>query len=69
MLELIQISVYRDGGTIQCVDKATDKLYYIDGRIGSHTRGQLFDHYPANPTAQNLKHISFTLKQKDGTNS
>jgi hypothetical protein len=43
-MEINNFDVYRDGGTIEVV---TDKgIFCFDGRIGSNTKGRLYDGYP-----------------------
>lgn len=37
--------VYKDGGTEEYRDKQNNS-YFKDGRIGSKTRGKIFDKYP-----------------------
>jgi hypothetical protein len=47
------ISVVRDGGTkvLQDID---NRVYYVDGRIGTKTPGVVFDRYPRDEGAQQL---------------
>jgi len=51
---------YRDGGTDQYRDKNQNK-YFLDGRIASKTKGQLFDKYPGDADAQILDLKNFEL--------
>jgi hypothetical protein len=44
---------FRDGGTIIYEDVNGTK-YFKDGRIGSITKGKIFDRYPNEPTAKEL---------------
>jgi hypothetical protein len=58
MIDLIKTSIIKDGGTsvwIRSEVKASLKTikeaqncekFYLDNRIGSSTRGELFDRYP-----------------------
>lgn len=71
MTELIKISMYRDGGTtvwitpetkagIKTVEDARDcKKYYLDNRLGSSTKGELFDEYPNYKNAKMLDKSQF----------
>lgn len=45
-----KVSVYRDGGTIHYVDAAGES-YFEDHRIGTQTKGQIFDKHPSNAEA------------------
>jgi len=57
-IELIIVSIAKDGGTKKCIEKSVKeglktledarnaKYYYIDGRIRSKTRGELYDRHP-----------------------
>lgn len=50
-----KISTYRDGGTQHFIDNNDpSKEYYKDGRIGSNTRGKIFDHYPGQEVSKEL---------------
>lgn len=44
---------YKDGGTEYFCDKS-GKKYFIDGRIGSSTKGKVFDRYPSEKGAKIL---------------
>lgn len=71
MKKLVKVSVFRDGGTsmwmepqvrdniktIEDVDNA--QSYYLDGRIGSQTQGELFDRYPKDENAIMLDKSEF----------
>jgi len=58
MINLVKITVYRDGGTsvwvrpevkasVKTIQEALDsEAFYLDNRIGSSTKGELFDKYP-----------------------
>lgn len=46
-------SRYKDGGTDVYVDKK-GKKYYKDGRIGTKTKGKIFDRYPKDKGAKIL---------------
>jgi hypothetical protein len=71
MTEIIKISVYRDGGTsawieplvkesIKTVKQAKEaKKYYLDNRIGSMTKGELYDRYPSEKDAKILDKTKF----------
>ena len=43
-MEILAIETYRDGGTV-CIKTDTGK-YWIDKRIGTSTRGIIFNKYP-----------------------
>ena len=44
-MKVVHITSYLDGGTVViiCDNK---KKYYIDGRLGSKTKGEVFSSYP-----------------------
>ena len=58
MINLVKISAYKDGGTtiwvrpevkasLKTIEEAQNcEKFYLDGRIGSSTKGELFDRYP-----------------------
>lgn len=43
------MSVYKDGGTYTFVKN--NKKYYVDQRIGSTTKGKVYDRYPGHAGA------------------
>lgn len=52
----------RDGGTILAVDE-TGKSYFVDGRIGSETKGRVFDKYPSEEDAMLVEGYFILLKE------
>ena len=58
--ELTLYSIYRDGGTTEWIDQNNCK-YYLDGRINSPTKGQLFDRHPRDISAIKLDQNQFTF--------
>jgi hypothetical protein len=48
------IDYYRDGGTKIVEDIKTGTRYFIDKRIGSKTRGKVFDRYPSHEGAKQV---------------
>lgn len=52
----------RDGGTILAVDE-TGKSYYVDGRIGSETKGLVFNKYPGEDDAMLVEGYFILLKE------
>lgn len=44
-------ATYMDGGT-QVIKNKQGKKYYIDGRIGSKTKGKVYDRYPGDKGAK-----------------
>jgi len=72
MKTLIKIEMYRDGGTTVYVEEndypniETDysniTMYYLDKRIASKTRGEIFDKYPSEEGAIMLDKSQFILK-------
>jgi hypothetical protein len=44
------IAACRDGGTLMFKD-SEGIVYYVDGRIGTHTKDKVFDRYPSEPNA------------------
>lgn len=82
MINLIEVSRYRDGGTSVWMDvedkkniKTLDdafremvtsssniyKRYYLDNRIESNTKGELFDKYPSDEGSQILDKSNFNF--------
>lgn len=72
-IELIVFAIAKDGGTKKCIEKSVKeslktiddlrnvKYYYIDGRIGSNTRGELYDRYPSDAGATILDKNLFNI--------
>jgi len=54
MIQLTKVAVFRDGGTIKCVDSEGVE-YYIDHRIGTTTPGNLYNKYPGYCDAKIVK--------------
>lgn len=50
---------FRDGGTTQ-YRGSDNKIYCIDGRINSLTKGEIFDRYPGYEGAQQLDKNNFS---------
>lgn len=46
IIDVIEVERYRDGGTVKYID-AKNVNYFIDWRIGSSSRGLIFDRYPS----------------------
>jgi hypothetical protein len=67
-ITLIKINIYKDGGTsvwINKIDKTDFKntpLFYLDNRIGSTTKGELFDKYPDDENALMLDKTNFIFE-------
>ena len=83
-IELIRLSIYRDGGTTSWatqeemnrlesfgrehgIDALTEEMekserYWIDGRMGSATKGVMFDGKPGNPNSKQVDKDGFTFK-------
>lgn len=76
MIDLVKISIARDGGTSQWIEPSVKEAiktiedakncqkYYLDNRIGSETKGELFDRYPGNEGAIMLDKSKFNFIQK-----
>ena len=73
MKDLIKTSAYRDGGTTVWIEPSVkDNLktiedaencqkYYLDNRIGSKTKGELFDKYPSDEEAKLIDKSQFNF--------
>lgn len=73
MIDLIKISVYKDGGTSVWVEASLKdsiktvkevqncQKYYLDKRIFSETKGELFDRYPSKEGAIILDKSQFNF--------
>ena len=73
MKDLIKISICRDGGTsvwvepsvkasIKTIKEAQDcKKYYLDNRIASKTKDELYDRYPSDEGAIILDKSQFNF--------
>jgi hypothetical protein len=71
IIEIEKISIIKDGGTscwinpdvrksIKTMDDAKNcQQYYLDNRIGSKTKGELFDRYPGDSGATMLDKSNF----------
>jgi hypothetical protein len=46
-------SIYRDGGTTTYIDK-DGKRYFEDNRIGTSTKGDIYDRYPSDPESKKI---------------
>lgn len=72
-IDLIQISICRDGGTscwiepnvkasIKTIEEAEKaQKYYLDNRFNSSTKGELFDRYPNKEGAITLDKTNFNF--------
>jgi hypothetical protein len=72
-MELKRCGIIRDGGTtvwinpevrknLKTIEEANNaQKYYIDGRIGSKTKGELFDKYPSDEGAIILDKTQFVF--------
>lgn len=60
-MEINKVTGYLDGGSIEIVTK--DEIYFIDGRIGTKTRGLVFIGYPKNGLS-NLVSDQINIKVK-----
>lgn len=60
--KITQTGLYRDGGTICAVDR-DGKAYYVDNRIGSETKGRVFDKYPGEDDAILVEGYFILLKE------
>lgn len=60
--KITQTGLYRDGGTIHAVDE-TGKSYFVDGRIGSETKGRVFNEYPGEDGALLVEGYFILLKE------
>jgi len=73
MVDIIKTSIFRDGGTsvwielsiknsLKTIEEAQNcQKYYLDNRIGSQTKGQLFDKYPSDKDAKMLDKSQFNF--------
>lgn len=73
MTDLVKITVYKDGGTsvwvrpevkasVKTIQKALDcEKFYLDNRIGSSTKGELFDKYPGEEDAVMLDKTQYNF--------
>ena len=73
MVDLIKTSIFRDGGTsvwielsiknsLKTIEEAQNcQKYYLDNRIGSQTKGELFDNYPSHKDAKMLDKSQFNF--------
>lgn len=72
-IDIIKISIVRDGGTsvwiepsikaaLKTIDEADAcQKYYLDNRIGSTTKGELYDRYPNEDGAVILDKTKFNF--------
>lgn len=77
MKDLIRVSIYKDGGTSVWIELSIKEglktiedvrycqKYYLDNRIGSTTKGELFDKYPGDEGATMLDKSEFKFLEKD----
>jgi len=77
IIDIIEISRYRDGGTsvwVSVKDKYESlassivlicKKYYIDNRISSTTKGELYDRYPSDEGAKILDKSNYNFVTKE----
>lgn len=77
IIDIIQLSIYRDGGTTVWVSvedryvikKAEDiencKKYYMDNRISSNTKGELYDSYPSAKGAKILDKSNYNFVTRE----
>jgi hypothetical protein len=73
MIDLIKLSTYLDGGTIVWIDpnvkmnvKTIEEAqncqkYYLDNRMDSTTKGELYDKYPSHINAKILDKSKFNF--------
>lgn len=73
MIDIIKEGTYHDGGTsiwinpdvkkeLKTIDDAKNcQKYYLDNRIGSQTKGELFDKYPGDKDAIILDKSQFNF--------
>jgi hypothetical protein len=76
MKDIIEISRYRDGGTsvwielsvkssLKTIEEADNcQKYYLDNRISSTTKGELYDRYPSEKGALVLDKNNFNFIEK-----
>lgn len=76
-IELKRCGIYSDGGTTVWINSEIEKnlkslaeaitcqKYYIDGRFGSKTKGELFDRYPSNEGAMILDKTQFKFLENE----
>ena len=81
MIDIIEISRYRDGGTSVWIsvedfysiksesptflDVKDSLKYYLDNRIGSTTKGELYDGYPSDEGAKILDKSNYNFVTKE----
>jgi len=56
------IATYADGGT-HMVEATNGKRYWVDGRINSPTKGQVYDRYPKEEGAVLLKSLILDVRR------
>jgi len=73
MIDLIKTSIIRDGGTsvwvrpevkasVKTIQEALNcEKFYLDNRIGSSTKGELFDKYPGEEGAVMLDKTQYNF--------
>lgn len=73
MIDIIKISNISDGGTtvwieprmkeiVKTIEEAQNcQKYYLDGRLGSGHKGELFDKYPSDKDAKILDKTKFNF--------
>jgi hypothetical protein len=59
--KLTECDAYKDGGTIEYCDENNNR-YFVDGRIRSKTKGELFDRYPSDKGAKILDQNNFEIE-------
>lgn len=76
MIKLKLVAIARDGGTKTYIEEGSEiglktikevqalPKYYIDGRFGSKTKGELFDDYPNKKGAKILDKSQFIIPEK-----
>jgi hypothetical protein len=63
---LTEHSIFKDGGT-QSFKGKSGKTYFLDGRISSKTKNQLYDKYPTDKNANLLKGYTLTNVKPSST--
>ena len=76
MTKLIKTSIYKDGGTTVLIEESVKnglktieeaqncQKYYLDYRIGTKTKGELYDKYPGDKDAKIVNKEDFEIIEK-----
>ena len=62
-ISVTEVGRYRDGGTVQYVNDGGLNFWY-DNRIGTKTRGAIFDRHPSDQGAQRLN-VELVISPKE----